>query len=306
VIGTELAPIRLGPNPIHRFYRGGEAIARFRGVPLEDDHAPEDWVGSATPAFGEEPLGLSVLPDGRLLRDAVADDPEAFLGAEHVARFGPDPMLLVKLLDAGERLPVHYHPDDAHAHARGHACGKTEAWLILETRPGASVWLGFAEDLDRETLRGSFDSEALLATLNEQQARAGDLIFVPAGVPHAIGEGILILELQQPSDLSVLLEWTAFGLEGGLDLDPELEALDLRAFRPPDPSAMDDFFRAERIGAGRLEPGFSILVVLGGHGRLDGLELARGDTVLLPYSAGPAQLTGDITAIRCRPPEAHD
>jgi mannose-6-phosphate isomerase len=303
VIGTAVEPLRLSPNPVPRFYRGGEAIARFRGIALEDDHAPEDWIGSTTAAFGESPLGLSALPDGRLLRDAVEADPEAFLGPDHVVRYGADTMLLVKLLDAGERLPVHYHPDDAFARRHGFAHGKTEAWLIVEARPRASVWLGFREDADRETLRGLLDGEALLGALNELPVAAGDLIFVPAGVPHAIGDGILILELQQPSDLSVLLEWSAFGLAGGLELDPELEAIELGAFDAGARPWTEEFFRVQRVrGRDRLEPGFSIVVVLDGCGRLRDLELARGDTILVPFAAGTLELQGEIEAVRCRAP----
>jgi len=287
---------------VPRFYRGGEAIARFRGIELAD--APEDWVGSTTAAYGEQTLGLSVLPDGRLLRDAIAEDPEAYLGPEHVARYGADTMLLVKLLDAGERLPVHYHPDDGFARRHGFAHGKTEAWLIVEARPGATVWLGFREDVDRDTLRGLLDTEALLGTLNELPACPGDLIFVPAGVPHAIGDGILIVELQQPADLSVLLEWSAFGLDGGLELDAELEALELGAFDAGARPWTEEFFRVERVGAGTLEPGFSVLVVLEGRGRLGELDLGRGDAVLLPWAAGAVELAGEIEAIRCRPPKA--
>ncbi|MGZ4389619.1 MAG: mannose-6-phosphate isomerase, partial [Gaiellaceae bacterium] len=127
-----MRPIRLPANQPHRFYRGGAEIARFRGTTFVDDHVPEDWVGSTTSILGEAPSGLSVLPDGRLLRDAVAAEPEAFLGPDHVAAFGADPTVLVKLLDAGERLPVHCHPDGAFA--REHLAarnGKNEAWLIL-------------------------------------------------------------------------------------------------------------------------------------------------------------------------------
>ena len=299
MIGAALAPMRLAPNPVPRFYSGGPRIARFRGVPVD---GPEDWIGSTTTVFGEETLGLSVLEDGRLMRDAVADDPEGFLGVEHVARYGVDTMLLVKLLDAGERLPVHYHPDDAFARRRGFAHGKTEAWLVVEAEPGAAVWLGFRDEVDREALRDRLDREDLLELLNERPVSTRDYVFVPAGVPHAIGEGILIVELQQPSDLSVLLEWSAFGLDGGLDLDTELESLDRRAFRAPEDTVTDAFFRAERVGAGSLDPGFSVLVVLDGRGRLGELELARGDTVLLPYGAGPVELSGDLEVVRCRPP----
>ena len=307
MIGAAVKPIRLGPNPIHRFYRGGAAIARFRDVPLDDDHAPEDWVGSTTTVFGEEQTGLSVLEDGSLLRDAVAADPEAFLGPEHVARYGADTMLLVKLLDAGERLPVHYHPADSFARRNGFAHGKTEAWLIVEATPAARVWFGFRDDVDVEALRGWLDDpHTLLHALNEVPVSSGDLIFVPAGVPHAIGEGILMVELQQPSDLSVLLEWSDFSLEGSeaLAIDPTLESVELAAFRAAEPS--DRFFSVKRVGPGTLEPGFSILVVLDGRGWIGALELGRGDTVLLPFAAGAVDLAGAIEAVRCLPPSGGD
>jgi mannose-6-phosphate isomerase len=302
VIDTALQPIRLAPNLIQRFYRGGERIARFRGIPLNDDHAPEDWVGSTTTVHGDATAGLSVLEDGRPLRDAVASDPEAFLGPEHVARYGADTMLLVKLLDAGERLPVHYHPDDAFAQRHGFEHGKTEAWLIVEADPGAVVWLGFREEVEAQALRGWLDGDSLLPALNELPVAAGDLVFVPAGVPHAIGEGILMVELQQPSDLSVLFEWSAFGLDGAqaLAIDPDLESAELGAFRPVEPS--DRFFRVQRVGSGTIEPGFSVLVVLEGGGRLGALELGRGDTALLPYAAGAVELEGELDAVRCLPP----
>src|ERR1019366_9728842 len=73
--------------------------------------SPEDWVGSVTRRFGRAPTGLSRLEDGRLLADAVARDPVAFLGPDHVEASGVDTGLLVKLLDTAERLIVHSHPD---------------------------------------------------------------------------------------------------------------------------------------------------------------------------------------------------
>src|SRR5919197_5489370 len=110
-----MRPMKLHANQFRRFYRGGSAIARFRGAAAAEEDVPEDWVGSATAAFGSDTDGLSRLPDGRLFRDALAADPEPFLGRAHVGRFGADPALLVKLLDAGQRLPVHVHPDDEFA-----------------------------------------------------------------------------------------------------------------------------------------------------------------------------------------------
>ena len=72
--------------------------------------APEDWVGSTTTSFGHDTRGSRRCADGRILRDVIDADPVGYLGPEHVARFGSNPGLLVKLLDAGERLAVHFHP----------------------------------------------------------------------------------------------------------------------------------------------------------------------------------------------------
>ena len=87
-------PVKLPPNPIRHFYRGGPAIAELRGIDVGGDHSPEEWIGSASTLFGESERGLSRLPDGGLVRDALAADPEGWLGADHVARFGASPALL--------------------------------------------------------------------------------------------------------------------------------------------------------------------------------------------------------------------
>src|SRR3954468_393109 len=113
--GAVVKPFPLPPNVLHRFYLGGERIARLRGITVADDHMPEEWIGAVNTSFGEPVEGLSRLEDGRFLRDVLAADPQAFLGPEHVQRFGDDAALLVKLLDVGERLPVHFHPGRAFA-----------------------------------------------------------------------------------------------------------------------------------------------------------------------------------------------
>ncbi len=340
-----MRPLRLAPNRLRRFYRGGAAIAELRGIADDQEYAPEDWIGSTTAAFGSDVEGMTRLADGGLLSDRIAADPEAYLGPEHVLARGADPALLVKLLHAGERLPVHCHPDDrfALAHlARG--CGKTEAWVIVDTagRTG-EVFLGFRQEVPEAVLAGWVQRQetgCLLGALNRVPVAAGDAVLVPAGVPHAVGAGILLVELQQPTDLSVLLEWDGFAIDGevdghvGLGYRLALTCVDRSAWNgarlaaawlagPPRgrdpaverllPAAADPFFGAERIrparGAARLDPAFSILVVLGGSGKLeieadpaDPLLLARGDTMLVPYGAGKAVLTGPLDVVRCLPP----
>lgn len=344
------APIPLAANQPARCYRGGAQIAAFRGVPAGGGTAPEDWVASTTTLFGEDRAGLSLLPDGRTLRAAIASDPVGFLGPAHVAAFGPETGLLVKLLDAGQRLPVHVHPSRAFA-ARHVGCryGKTEAWIVLGTDEnglggGADtapvVYVGLREDVDGDTLAdlvSTQDTRALLGLLNPLPVAPGDTILVPAGTPHAIGGGVFVLELQEPTDLSVLLEWSGFGTAGsaflGLDPTVALDCVDraactgkrlaeLRSGRPHRgagpvrllPPAADTYFRAELLSARDGEPvafdaGFGVLVVTFGEGELvtsagGALPVRRGHTVLVPWSAGTAELRGTpaVRAYRCRPP----
>lgn len=332
-----MTPVILAANQPQRFYRGGPRIQAFRRQLSVGDRYPEDWIASATTLFGEDERGLTRLPSGALLRDAIAADAVSWLGPDHVARHGASPALLVKLLDAGQRLPVHAHPDRAFARRYlGSAFGKTEGWVILEAAPGAVVHLGFRTELDLPTMgRWVFaqDRDALLASMNEVEVRAGDAVFVPAGTPHAVGEGILLLECQEPTDFSVLLEWEGFAVDGlrdghlGLGFDVALQSVDRRAWRPDDvraaikaadravdevhrlPEEAASFFTVERLRAGppvEIERGYRVLVVANGVGRLlgDGFEpmtVARGTTVVIPWSAGVVALDGDAEAYVCRP-----
>ena len=331
-------PVALGPNQFPHFYRGGPAIASFRGLAQAESDTPEDWVAATTSRAGQGELGLSRLPDGRLLRDAVAADPQAWLGAEHRAAFGDVTDLLVKLLDTGQRLLVHVHPDRDFARAHlGCAHGKTEAWIVLEASVAEPVvHLGFRADVDAGTVAGwvrEQDTAALLSALNTVPVSVGDGVLVPAGVPHAIGKGILIAELQEPTDFSLLLEWRGFDIDGerdghlGLGFDLALQAVDragwdaarlarLRARAVGDyprqpllPAEAAPFFRAEQIGPGAgCEPSFAVLVVTAGSGEVRSehgrpLPVRRGDTVLVPHAAGRTDLTGDARAVRCLPPD---
>ena len=334
---TATRPIKLEPNLVPRGYRGGEALADLRGIPAAKA-GPEDWLGSTTAAADSPGAGIATV-GGRPLPELLAASPGAFFSPSHLERFGPDPDLLVKLLDAGQRLMVHIHPDREYARRRlGLAHGKSEAWVIASvTRPDASVWLGFREEVPATTLRDWVerqDSDAMLQALNPVPVRPGDALYVPAGLPHAIGAGILMVELQEPSDLWVWLEWDGFDVDGrrdghlGLGFDAALEAVDRSAWdadrlhaigvgagrdesrpgvRELLPAAAD-YFQAQWLGCHggtvELPPGFAIVVVLDGSGRIEdatreAVEVRRGDALLVPYAAGETRLSGRLTAVRC-------
>jgi mannose-6-phosphate isomerase len=306
-------PRRLTPTRVYRFYRGGLLIDRMRGEDGADTDFPEDWVGSVTQASNpgrDEPLaGLSQLDDGSLLRDAIAADPDGWLGAD-AARGSTG--VLVKLLDAAERLPVHFHPDRAFAGEHfGSAFGKTEAWIVLATREEQSeVWIGMREHIDRETYRGWIDRqdrERLLNSLHRVPVRAGDVIFVPAGTPHAIGAGALIAELQEPTDFSIVCEWEGYPIAAedshlGLGWDVAIEALALEPQEPVLglPDAARAFFWADELAepVGR----FAVWIVLDGSGAIAGQAARRGDCFAVPAAADRIEVEGDLRVLRCLGP----
>lgn len=329
------APYVLRANqPRDRFYLGGSRIAAFRGQAPGPARTPEDWVGSVTEVFGQSRVGLTALEDGTWLRDAIAADPVAWLGERHVERCGDDAGVLVKLLDAGQRLPVHAHPDVPFARAHlALAHGKTEAWIFLND---ATVFLGFTRDIAESELAAwvrDQDTAAMLGAMHELHVRAGDAVWVPAGTPHAIGEGAFLVEVQEPTDLSILLEWEGFAIDGaahghlGLGFPVALAAIsraglsahDVGALRTADANTRGallpdaaGFFRAERWGSGDLlEAGYSVVVCTNGEGELasaagESVAVRRGTTVLTPHASGAWSVTGDghLEVIRCRPPAA--
>lgn len=296
------APTRLPLNTPRRFYRGGERILAFRGLdtPADfDGQRPEDWLASTTRLFAEGGDGVTVFADGTSLPEALAADPDHWLGPDHVAAHGVEPGLLTKLLDAGERLPVHSHPDRAFAAAHLDCeHGKTEAWIVLDAEPGASVWLGFREELPADELAALVEAqdERLLEALNRIEVQAGDTVLVPGGQPHAIGEGVFVLELQEPTDLSVMLEHRRFGLEEahaflGLTVPRALDSVDRGPLTVEQlgslrrrwtdvagvghalPAPATEFFRAEVLRATPGSPvvgaaAFAVVVVVAGSGTL--------------------------------------
>lgn len=312
------APVVLGPNLPETFYAGSGRLARFRNADIPN--RPEEWLASTTRRFGQGDSGLTTLPDGGTLLDAVTADPMTWLGTRD-----PDTGVLVKLLDAGQRLPLHVHPD--RAFARSHLAspyGKTEAWIVLDAAPDAQVHLGFTRHVGADELAGwvrDQDIAAMLAATNSIPVHAGDAVLCPAGTPHAIGAGVLLIELQEPTDFSIMLETEGFPIAPddallGLPLDTALQcvtrsaasASQLRELSTAAPGSLlpaqaDPFFRARRAAAGDDLRGFAVLVVTTGTGALSGdwgsTPIDRGTVLVLPYGAGPARIEGTASSVVC-------
>ena len=216
-----------------------------REISPADTHFPEDWIASTTrainppdatrhPDSGSQlsalsselslPEGLSPVhcgddPTPHNFADLLAADPAYYLGAAHAARFGASPQLLVKLLDPSIRLHLQTHPTAAFAQKFLNApSGKTEAYHLLAIRDDLPhppyLYLGFQRPPSRDQLRhliATQDIAGLEACFDRIPVKVGDTLIVPGGVPHALGPGLLLAEIMEPSDLVVRFEFERGG-----------------------------------------------------------------------------------------------
>lgn len=211
--------IRLETSRAWRTYLGGKMIAALHGEEGEDTNFPEEWLMSTVAArnVGREHIveGISRVAGTDLtLADLVESNPEEMLGASHVAAHGKSLGVLVKLLDAAERLTLQVHPTRAKARALfDSAFGKTECWYIIGEREidgeKPSIYIGFREGVTREAWERCFreqDIPAMLSCLHRVEVKTGDTFIVRGGVPHGIGAGCFLVEIQEPTDYTVRTE----------------------------------------------------------------------------------------------------
>ena len=164
-----------------------------------------DHFNGKTPACGGAYDGM----DFSQIIDAMGAD--AFLGRKTTSGHFP---LLFKLIDAREKLSVQVHPNDAYAKRDGDL-GKTEMWIVLQSEPGAGLYLGFEEAISKETYQALIEKNELESALHFVPASVGDTFFLPPGLVHAIGAGLVIAEIQQSSDATYrVYDWGRMGLDG--------------------------------------------------------------------------------------------
>lgn len=197
---------------------------------------------------------------GRTLHELWMEQREELFGAglEHA---GPDFPLLLKILDARRHLSVQVHPPaSAVAELGGEA--KTEMWYVLAADPGAKLFVGVKEGVNREVFERAVAEGRTEETLHELEPKAGEFLFIPSGRLHAIGAGLLLFEMQQNSDTVYrVFDWNRLGLSGApreLHTDQALRCIDFDDVEPSMGEAQGErlvsceHFRVERW---EIEPG---------------------------------------------------
>lgn len=216
------------PNRVRRNYTGGMILDELEGKPNPaDDDRPEDWMASTTEARNpglrfEAGEGLTKVADGKgerfTLRDLFRENPEHYLGAAHCSKLGTALGFLAKLLDSSMRLHVQAHPTAkfAQTHLNSH-WGKLETYVVLGHRKGCEPYirLGFQSapsPVEWKRIVLEQDIRAMDACFERIPVSEGEVWMVPGGLPHAIGEGLLVMEVMEPSDLVVRCEFERNGI----------------------------------------------------------------------------------------------
>lgn len=300
---------------------GGRALATTPGIELPADLPADEPIGETwelVDRIDENSVVAGGPHAGHSLRELMEQHGEELLGAAPATPEGRFP-LLVKYIDASDVLSVQVHPDDASAQRLGGGLeGKSEAWYVLATEPGAALYAGLKPGVDRAAFEATAGGQGIVECLERWEVSAGDAISIPGGTVHAIGAGVTLLEVQQNSDSTLrVYDWGRVGLDGKPRETHFEAAADVAAFGAPAPKPFrgdlgpwrgpslraellrSPYFAMDRLairGTTPLDPGsgdgpparFQIYVVLKGAGALtlsgspERFELSAGDTWLVP------------------------
>ena len=323
----ELYPLRLKPI-LQEYLWGGRRLGELLSKPIGDgDTYAESW------EVVDHPDGQSVVENGPLAGKTLGELAQSHAD-ELYGRNGAPPRfpLLLKYLDAQKTLSVQVHPNDAQgATLDPPDLGKTEAWLVVAADPGAKIYAGLQEGVDRAQLAEAIEQGQCDRCLHAFEPAVGDCVFIPAGTVHALGSGLVIAEIQQASNTTFrLFDWNRVGKDGQprpLHIEESLWATDYDRGpvgpQKPEPTgdgwqrlvACDKFVFSRRHfeASGETSPlaadnGFRILSVIEGSVtiRSSGHEeaLGRGQTLLLPASCSEAEVVASepATVVEARLP----
>jgi mannose-6-phosphate isomerase len=203
--------LRLEPLLVERPW-GGRRLARLGKAVPAGALIGESWeVADLAPTADEDARCTRVTggpADGSTLADLIERHGAELLGSAGPTYDGRFP-LLVKFLDAAEHLSVQVHPPEAIADVDAAVRAKTESWYVMDADPGSAMWFDIRTDVDDAAFAGAAGTSSVVPMLGVVPARVGDFHHIPAGRVHALGAGVMVLEIQTPSDTTFrLYDWS--------------------------------------------------------------------------------------------------
>jgi mannose-6-phosphate isomerase len=311
-------PLQFEPILKNRIW-GGEKLKSQFNKPIISKTTGESWELSALEG------DVSVVSNGdfkgKLITDLIESFPNEILGSSVHKQFGNQFPLLFKFLDARENLSVQVHPNDALAKKRHNSFGKTEMWYVMQAEEEARIIVGFKENSNQEEYVDHLKKHTLLTILDQFEVKEGDVFFLETGTVHAIGEGVVIAEIQQSSDVTYRLfdfdREDADGNKRELHVELALEAINYQKqetqkiyFKEANQSnviADCPYFTAnfiplaDTVEVSKTNESFTVYMCVDGAFAIncDGIlyTYKKGDTVLIPAALKNYCLTGNASIL---------
>ncbi len=311
---NKLYPLKFKPIILEKIW-GGTKLHTVLNKDTPSDKAGESWEISGVQE------NISIVSEGFLKGNNLQELLEIYMGdlvGDRVfEKFGYEFPLLVKFIDAGDKLSIQVHPDDILAANRHGSFGKTEMWYVIQADNDAEITVGFNREVTREEYLNHLNGKTLKKILNTEKACEGDVFFLPSGRLHAIGAGILLAEIQQTSDITYRVYDYDRPDESGklreLHTDMALDAIDFSYHdnyktvyqKKPDERAdliRCDYFRTNLYEISKPveldylgKDSFVIIICINGKIKLEyqggTTALSGGETILVPAAIKDLYLT---------------
>ena len=293
---------------------GGTKLRDIYGKKCDYEIVAESWELSAHPA------GNSIIASGKHKGLSFSRYIET-VGKEILGwKCAPLQMfpLLIKFIDAKKNLSVQVHPDDEYALENENEYGKNEMWYVIDSEPGAGLYVGFNRDVKKDEVEKRVANNTILEIMNFYQTKPGDVFFIPAGTVHAIGEGNLICEIQQSSNTTYRLydygRVDKFGNPRELHLQKALDVLDFKKYLPVQLEEKDGKVRCKYFEVQFLEvcgykeifledDSFHAVVCIKGEGqiRIDEYQTIKaGETIFIPAAKCTVYIEGEMSLLIAR------
>lgn len=300
---------------------GGERLKTEYGKKIDLFPLAETWECSAHPDGPS--MVMNGEHEGKTLIEVINEHPE-YLGTKCKLEDGFP--ILIKFIDAAKDLSVQVHPDDEYAVKYEHDKGKTEMWYVLDAKEGAELVYGFEHKVNEQILKKAVEDGNLTKHLHKVKVHAGDMFYIPAGTVHAIGAGILLVEIQESSNLTYrVYDYDRIGADGKkreLHFDKAIEVMNMQpagVIRQKGrliryyPSCSREiicrcqYFEAESIQCSGsfefsvMDESYQVLLCLEGRGTIEKQVFEKGQCILFPAGLGRIKIDGccKLVKVRC-------